>query len=252
MALFKNPQESHKHSLTVLNAIREYDTFLESLTVIADMGAGSGLDAEWFATLTTRDDNPEPLNYIVYAVDQNISQLEVDTQVIKNIIPQEGNFEDRIIPRTADLIWSHDSFQFARDPFKTLATWKNSMSVNGMLILSIPQTTYWDSRIGRLVVSVHNGQYFSYNLLNLMYMLAISGFDARDAFFYRDPDSPWLYAAVYASEEGPLDKNTTWYDLADRNLINDSVISSVNKYGYARLEDVVVRWFDKNYYQINN
>jgi hypothetical protein len=252
MALFKNPQESHEHSLKVLNALREYDTFLESLTVIADMGAGSGFDAEWFATLTTRDDNPEPLNYTVYAVDQNINQLEVDTQIIKNIIPIMGNFEDRVIPRQVDLIWAHDSFQFARDPFKTLANWKKTMSVNGMLVLSIPQTTYWDSRIGRLVVSNHSGQYYSYNILNLMYMLAISGFDTRDAFFYRDPSSPWLYAAVYASDDGPLDQHATWYDLAERYLINDSVIASVNKYGYARLEDVIVRWFDKNYYQINN
>jgi SAM-dependent methyltransferase len=252
MALFKNPHESHEHSLKVLNSLREYDTFLESLTVIADMGAGSGLDAEWFAKLTTRDENPEPLNYIVYAVDQNIKQLEIDTTIVNNVIPMEGNFENRVIPRQVDLIWAHDSFQYAFDPFKTLAEWKKTMSVNGMLVLSIPQTTYWDNRTGKLVVSNHSGQYYSYNVLNLMYMLAISGFDTRDAFFYRDPDSPWLYAAVYASENGPLDKHATWYDLAERYLINDSVMASVNKYGYARLEDVVVRWFDKNYYQINN
>ena len=252
MALFKNPQESHAHSLTVLNTLREYDTFLESLTVIADMGCGAGLDAEWFATLTTRDDKPEPLNYVVYAVDQNIKQLEIDTKANKNIVPMEGNFESRIIPRQVDLIWAHDSFQFARDPFRTLSEWKKTMSVNGMLILSIPQTTYWDSRIGKLVVGVHSGQYYSYNILNLMYMLAISGFDTRDAFFYRDPNGPWLYAAVYASPDGPLDQHATWHDLAERYLINDSVINSVNQYGYARLEDVVVRWFDKNFYQITN
>ena len=39
---------------------------------------------------------------------------------------------------------------------------------------------------------------------------------------------------------------------AERQLINDSIINSVNKYGYARLEDVVVSWFDKNLYQITN
>lgn len=252
MALFKNPIESHAHSLKVLNTLREYDTFLESLTVIADMGAGAGLDAEWFATLTTRDDDPTPLNYIVYAVDQKIDKLEIDTNLYPNLKPMEGNFEERVVPRQVDLIWSHDSFQYARDPFKTLANWKNTMSVNGMLVLSIPQTTYWDSTVNRLVISQYNGQCYSYNLLNLMYMLAISGFDTRDAFFYRDPDSPWLYAAVYASSDGPLSRNTTWEELAERYLVNDSVVDSVNKYGYARLEDVVVRWLDKDYYQITN
>jgi SAM-dependent methyltransferase len=252
MGLFKNPQASHEHSLKVLTALREYDTFLESLKVIADMGAGTGLDAEWFATLTTRDDEPAPLNYLVYAVDQNINQLEIDTKEIKNITVMEGDFEERVVPRQVDLIWSHDSFQYARDPFKTLSNWKKTMSVNGMLVLSIPQTTYWDNQTNRLVISHYNGQCYSYNLLNLMYMLAISGFDCRDAFFYRDPDSPWLYAAVYASDNGPLDRYTTWEELAERYLVNDSVIDSINKYGYARLEDVVVRWLDKDFYRISN
>lgn len=251
MAQFKNAHDSHAHSLKILNTLREYDTFLESLTVVADMGCGTGLDAEWFATLTTRDENPEPLNYIVYAVDQHINRLEVDTKKLTNIVPMEGNFEERIVPRQVDLIWAHDSFQFARDPFKTLASWKSTMNVNGMLVLSIPQTTYWDSHRGRLIVSNH-GEHHSYNLLNLMYTLAISGFDTRDAFFYRDIDSPWLYAAVYASEHGPIGYNASWHELAERWLVNDSIIDSINKYGHARLEDVVVRWLDKDYYQINN
>ena len=87
MAQFKNAHDSHAHSLKILNTLREYDTFLESLTVVADMGCGTGLDAEWFATLTTRDENPEPLNYIVYAVDQHINRLEVDTKKLTNIVP---------------------------------------------------------------------------------------------------------------------------------------------------------------------
>jgi SAM-dependent methyltransferase len=252
MALFKNQYESHAHSLTILNTLREYDTFLESLSVIADMGCGAGLDAEWFATLTTRDDDPEPLNYGVYAVDQHINRLEIDTKQLKNIIPIEGNFEEHIIPTKVDLIWAHDVFQYSKDPFKCLAQWKNILNDNGMLLLSIPQTTYWDSRIGQLVVSSQNHQYYSYNLLNLMYILAISGFDTKDAFFYREPDTPWLYAAVYASEYGPLTQQATWHDLAERNLVNESVVASISKHGYARLDDVVVRWLDKDYYQISN
>lgn len=83
-------------------------------------------------------------------------------------------------------------------------------------------------------------------------MLAISGFDCRDAYFYRKEASPWLYAGVYASGHDPLPAHATWYDLAERNLINDTLINSVNKYGHARMEDIVVSWFDKNLYQISN
>lgn len=250
MASFKNSQLSHEHSLGILNSLVEYDSFLDSLQVIADMGCGSGLDSLWWAGLTTRDDPPEPRNYLVYAVDQNTALLEPGIKNSNNLRIIQNNFEEQCLPRKADLIWAHDSFQYSRNPFKCLSAWKNSLNENGMLLMVIPQTTYMENN--RLVVSNYNHQYYSYNLLNLTYMLAISGFDTRDAFFYREPNSPWLYAAVYASHHDPVPANASWYDLAERGLINDTLIASVNKYGYARLEDVVVRWLDKDFYRINN
>jgi SAM-dependent methyltransferase len=251
MALFKNAYASHEHSLEILNMLYGYDTFLDNLQVIADMGCGRGLDVEWWATLETRDDPPEPHNYRVYAVDQDIDQIEPDILANnKNIVPLKGDFEGRIVPREVDLIWAHDSFQYARNPLQCLASWKSTLNQNGMLVIAVPQTTYLQNN--RLVIRNHSHQYHSYNMLNLMYMLAVSGFDCRDAYFYRKENSPWLYAGVYASEHDPLPEHATWYDLADRNLINDSVKNSVDKYGYARLEDVVVSWFDKNLYLISN
>ena len=250
MALFKNAYDSHEHSLEILNMIYGYDSFLDNLSVVADMGCGAGLDTQWWATLMTRDNPPEPHNYLVYAVDQNINQIEPAVLALDNVVAIEGNFEERVIPRNVDLIWAHDTFQYARDPFKCLATWKSTMTVNGMLVMAVPQTTYMYNN--RLIVSNYSNQYYSYNILNLIYMLAISGFDCRDAYFYRKENTPWLYAGVYASEHDPLPEHATWYDLAERNLINDSMINSVNRFGYARLEDVVVSWFDKNLYQIRD
>lgn len=252
MALFKNQYDSHAHSLTVLNLLTEYDSFLDSLEVIVDMGTGSGLDAQWWATQTTRDDPPEPRNYIVYAVDQDTSKFEQGIVTLPNVKILQGNFEERLLPRKADLIWAHNCFQFSRNPLTCLAAWKQSLNLNGMLVMAVPQTTYWDNNYNKLVVSNHNYQYYSYNVLNLMYMLAISGFDCKDAFFYREPNSPWLWAGVYASNSEPLGENASWHDLIDHGLINDSVVDSINRYGYARLEDVIVRWFDKDFYQINN
>lgn len=250
MGLFNNSYESHQHSLKVLNLLREYDTFLESLSVIADIGCGCGLDTKWWAELTTRDTTPEPLNYLVYAVDQNIKQVEQDVLQLKNVTPVHGNFEDRIIPRQVDLMWAHDVLQYAKDPFKCLATWKSTMNVNGMLILSIPQTTY--IKDNRLVVTSHSGQYYNYNLLNLMYMLAVSGFDCRDAYFYREQNSPWLYAAVYATQNPPFEERPSWFELADTKLVNESVINSLNKYGYVKLDEILVCWMDKENYFIKD
>jgi SAM-dependent methyltransferase len=251
MALFSNAYYSHQHSLEILNLIYGYDSFLDSLTSIADMGCGAGMDAQWWATLETRDNPPEPRNYKVYAVDRDTSQIEPDVlSANPRIIPIEGNFEDRIVPVNVDLIWTHDSFQYSKDPFNCLATWRNTLNENGMLVMAIPQDTYMLNN--RLVVASHNNQMYSYNALNLMYMLAISGFDCKDAYFYRKENTPWLYAAVYASPHRPLDRNSTWYDLAERQLINSSVIDTINKYGYAKLQEIVVTWLDKNFYQITN
>jgi SAM-dependent methyltransferase len=252
MGLFRNPEYSHEHSLSILNTLVEYDSFLDNLSVVADMGCGSGLDARWWATLESRDDPPEPRNYVVYAVDRNIKQIDYDTSEYKNLIVLENDFEATPIPRKVDLIWSHDSFQYARDPIKCLAGWKRILQENGMLVMAVPQTTYLDETIGQWVVSNHNYQYHSFNLLNLIYMLAMAGFDCNDAYFFRQPNSPWLFAAVYASQHAPIEPPASWYDLAERGLVNESIMNSLNKYGYVRLEDVVVRWLDKNWYQISN
>jgi ubiquinone/menaquinone biosynthesis C-methylase UbiE len=64
-----------RHSLKILNQLREYDSFLDSLKTIADMGCGTGEDIEWWATLMTRDDPPKPYNYKCFAVDRDDSKL---------------------------------------------------------------------------------------------------------------------------------------------------------------------------------
>mgnify|MGYP003704878173 CR=1 FL=1 len=94
--MFKNPQESHEHSLDVLKMLYEYDSFLDSLKVIADMGCGSGLDVEWWAKLTTRDEPPDPHDYLVYAVDRDTSKIEKELLIYN--LDKEKN-DNRPIPR---------------------------------------------------------------------------------------------------------------------------------------------------------
>ena len=246
---FKNAQASHEHSRQVLDLLYEYDSFLDSLSVVADFGCGAGLDSAWWAGLQTRDDPPEPRNLIVYAVDQNISQVDQRARYLHNVKPIEANFEhDHVIPRPCDLLWAHDSFQYCLNPIQTLRYWNQQINHNGMLVLSIPQNIF--SQYNRLQTRSYNGIYHNYTLVNLMYMLAVSGFDCRDAYFYKEANDPWLYAAVYKTSD-PLDaKTTNWYTLAEQNLINDSTIASLNAHGYVRQEDLIVTWLDKDFYRI--
>ena len=66
---FRNAEESHAHSLQTLQILEQYADFLESVGTVADMGCGEGLDLEWWATRTTQEDNPQPLNIKCTGID---------------------------------------------------------------------------------------------------------------------------------------------------------------------------------------
>jgi SAM-dependent methyltransferase len=251
MEQFKSPYQSHDHSRQILDLIYGYDSFLDSLSVVADLGCGHGLDTEWWATLETRDDPPEPHNYKVYAVDIDLSNLDPEIRNHRNVEVMEADFTAELFktPEKVDLLWCHDSFQFVTNPLQTLKTWNNTISDNGMMILSIPQFIHY--KYNRLMNISMNGCYYNYNIVNLMYMLAVNGFDCRDAYFYKDMNNFWLYAAVYKSGEPPMDpRSTSWHTLIEKGLVNDSVETSINKYGYVRQEELLTTWLDKDFYRI--
>jgi hypothetical protein len=249
MDAFNNGRESHEHSLRVLEIISCYDSFLDSLSVVADMGCGSGEDISWWATLETRDDPPVPYNYTCYAVDKDIKQLSNDLP--ENVIKLEGNFEDRIIPRTVDLMWSHDSFQYAINPLQTLKNWNAQMSVNGMLVIIVPQTSNY--QYNRFVNRVYDGCFYQYNVCNLLYMLAVNGFDCKDSYMYKAPNDPWIHLAVYKTDVAPMDPATTrWYDLVEKGLLHESLVASINKHGHLRQEDIILPWLDKDWYFVKD
>jgi SAM-dependent methyltransferase len=245
MNQFRNIYESHEHSQSILKLLYEYDSFLDSIKVIADMGCGSGLDLNWFATLYTRDTPPEPRNYICYAVDKDTQQIDPAVLESSNIMVMQGDFNERIVPRQVDLLWSHDSFQYCIDPLKTLRVWNQTMNTNGMLVLSLPQHQTYE--YNRIQTRSYSGCYYHYNVCNLIYMLAVSGFDCRDCYVHMDQNNPWMNFAVYKNSE-PLDPaTTTWHDLIDQRVVNDSVANSVNKFGHVRQEDLIFNWLDRDW-----
>jgi trans-aconitate methyltransferase len=251
MDQFKNAHASHEHSLEILDLVYLYDDFMDSLGTVADMGCGHGLDINWWATAMTRDENPEPHNYVCYAVDRDIKKLSHDVAALPNVHPIQGDFEERILPREVDFLWCHDAFQYATNPLQTLKVWNESMNVNGMAVITIPQHQGYN--FNRMVVRSMNGCYFNHNAVSMMYMLAVNGFDCKDAFFLKKDNNPWLSIAVYKSDIAPMDpKTTTWYELVEKNLVNDSVIESVNKYGHVRQEDLLFTWLDRDFHYIKD
>ena len=243
---FRNTEESHAHSLEILNQLYEYDDFMESINTLVDLGCGSGLDLEWWATRTTRDERSIPLNIRCVGVDQTES-LPL-AKKYSNITFQRGNFETTDwIPRKTrfDVLWAHDAFQYVTKPFDTLKIWHNAAEQDSMLIITVPETV----TINRRSISYiqPSGCYYHHSIVSLMHMLAVTGWDCASGFFRKRVGNPWMDLIVYKNNIGPLDiSSTTWYNLAEKNLIPKSAQDSVNRYGYVRQEDLVLPWLDKS------
>lgn len=239
------PEHSHAHSLETLNALYEYDDFMSSIGTLVDLGCGPGDDLEWWATRTTRDDIPEPLNIKCVGVDI-LSELPI-ARKYPNITYQSKNFEDNIFApkKLFDVLWCHDAFQYAINPLATLIKWRDITSDGGMLSITIPQTT--NLIHGQHQCTQLNGCYYHYTLVNLIHLLAVSGWNCLDGFFLKRINEPWIHAIVYKSNHPPADPRTiTWYELADRKLLPESAATSVNKHGYLRQQDLILTWIDKS------
>lgn len=240
---FAHPEDSHLHSLQVLNRLYEYDDFMVSIKTVLDLGCGSGDDLAWWATRTTRDENPEPLNIRCTGVDL-VPKVDL-TKKYNNVLYQYVDFESDIAPTPQgfDVLWCHDSFQYAHSPVKTLSNWWHLASPGAMLYLAVPVT----QRIHRGQLDYHlpSGSYYHYTIVNLIYMLATAGWDCRSGFFKQAPMDSWIHAVVYKSTHEPQDpKTTNWHALSELKLLPESADRSVFAHNYLRQQDLVVPWLD--------
>lgn len=240
---------TERHSLKILNQLYEYDSFLDSIHTIADMGCGSGEDSLWWATLTTRDNPPVPHNYTVYAVDRDPGKL-AQVPNLPNIVKREKDFTELCLPIKVDFMWAHDSLQYATEPLATLRLWNSMLNVNGMLVICVPQHS--GVADNKYYSRSHSGCFYHYTPVNLLYMLAVNGFDCRDAYLLKQFNDSWLHIAVYKSSVEPKDpKTTTWYDLVDSGLLHTTLVNSINKHGYLRQEDIMYPWLDRENYFVD-
>ena len=240
---------TQRHSQHILNALHEYDSFLDSLQRVCDMGCGSGEDIAWWATLTTRDDPPIPHNYKCYAVDRDPVKL-AQIPDLPNIVKIERDFSESCLPTQVDLIWSHDSLQYSVNPLQTLRVWNEQMNVNGMLVLTVPMHTGVENN--NFYSRTHSGCYYHFTPTGLIYMLAVNGFDCNDAYLYKKFNDTWLHMAVYKSAVAPMDPATTsWAKLIDTGLLNPTVVNSILKWGHVRQEEILYPWLDRENYYID-
>jgi SAM-dependent methyltransferase len=244
--LFSSPLQSHQHSLQTLESLYEYDDFMSSVDTLVDMGCGEGLDLEWWATRSTRDDSKTPLNIRCTGIDV-VERLPMALKH-RNIVYQRQDFEKEPIhlhKKTFDVIWCHDSFQYVIDPFHTLNNWRNVLSPDGMMVLILPQST--NLEFNTQAFDQRDFCYHNWTLVSLIHVLAVSGFDCRNGYFLKNPEDPWLHAIIYRGQHQAFDpRSTSWYDLSMAGVLPESAVMGIKKHGYLRQRDLVLPWIDRN------
>ena len=242
--MFKTEQVLDRPSLGILNALYEYDDFMSSVETLADLGCGTGEDLKWWATRTTRDDAPIPLNIRCVGVDLEDQMGKI--KKLSNVSYQKTNFEEIIHPpakKLFDVFWCFDSFQYCINPIETLKKWRTIASDGSMLVISVPDTMIVKHR--QLAFSQPEGCYYHHTMVSLIHMLAVTGWNCNAGFFQKQTNDPWTHAIVYKSEHEPLDPRTTnWYQLSEMKLLPESAEQSVYAHGYLRQQDLVIPWID--------
>jgi len=242
--MFSISEQNSRPSLDILNALQEYDEFMESIDTLVDLGCGDGADIEWWATRVTREDVPKPLNIKCTGVDlidqlfaprthKNVSYLGTDFEQLTTAV---GN-------KKFDVLWCHDAFQYCIDPIGTLIRWRDITNDGGMLAITVPTTITTHHR--QLAFTQQSGCYYHHTMISLIHMLAITGWDCHGGFFLQKPNDSWIRAIVYKSEQESLDpKTANWHQLRELNLLPESAAESVNAHNYLRQQDLVLPWLD--------
>jgi SAM-dependent methyltransferase len=213
---------------------------MESIDSMCDVGCGKeSFDLGWWATREVDDDD------VVVPLDIKCTGIDIYDEILtkhNNITYIQQDFETPF-DEQFDVLWCHDSFQYALMPLLTLSNWYNMLAEGGMLALLVPSTT--NLEYNKLAFYQPNFHYYNYTLDGLIHMLSISGFDCEGGFFQQEPNNKWIKLIVYKSDIEPMDpRTTTWYDLADTGLLPKTGVDSINKYGYMKREDLVLPWLD--------
>lgn len=242
MNLFDSDSNSHKHSLRTLNHISKYEDYLFGVRTIYDMGSGSGLDANWWARLHYKsNDKLIPFNFNVVGVDYQKPIVKHYPNNLRFIKHDMEEYDEGI---QTDIIWSHDSFRFVMDPIKTLKAWHRQLNPNGMLCIITPQT--YNVTHGKAVVRTYSQNFYQWTITNLIYILAVCGFDLRDNRFWKEPNDPWLYLIAYKGENKPFDnpREANWYKLVERNCLPEDIVKSIKLFGYLKQETMRSHWIN--------
>ena len=238
-------------SHATLELLSQHHEFMESLKNIAVFGDCTGDDSAWWADYKLDPDDPETklkLNINIYN-SENVKIRNANKRSNMRFVKADWS-ETGAEPDSFELLWANNCLQKSTDPLSTLRHWWNILQEDGMLCLCVPQNNYIDD-LSRWQMNSYSGEYFNWNMINLIHCLAVSGFDCRDGHFKQTRHDPYIWAAVYKSSEQPMNpKKTNWYHLMEKQLTPHSLDNLIQSKGYVSYDALKVEWLDHSIYDL--
>lgn len=242
---FTSQQLAHEHSVkNILTELYQHNEFMESISNMVDLGCQTeAFDLQWWANAEINDDTHAPLGIKCTGVNI-LPKLNVKH---KGISFQRQNVQEfSQNKKTFDVLWCYDVLQYLTNPYQALANWWHVASQDAMLVIAVPQTTNLEFHMLEYNALMNHKHHFTMPML--IYMLAVNGWDCKSGFFKKGIGDPWIYAVVYRSDVEPMDPAVTnLYNLIeDTELLPESAVKSIEKYGMLRQKDLFLPWLDRS------
>ena len=121
-----------------------------------------------------------------------------------------------------------------------------------MLVIAVPESTFLQHNA--VIADQHSHDYHHWSLVSLIHHLAVNGWDCKDGFFKKERNNPWIYAVAYKQPNfQKLDyRTTTWFDLAEQELLPETAVNSLNQWNLVRQQDLKVMWLNKQIFDFRN
>lgn len=238
---------SHEHSLLTLNLLDQFDDFKISIKHMADFGCGKGLDLEFWANMHTWDEEGNPgrkLNFNCVGFDLH---AEDNVPSRKNIKYKNHDFNknDTIWSVPFDVVWCHNVMQTIYSPVEFLGKVNKAMATGSMLYLCVPSTvSMYQNRFQNYTPSQH---FNTFTVSQILYLLALNGFDVKDFYLQKEHFTDIIEVLTYKERE-PFDYKTSWYELADMDILNDNIKELVLRNNILSDQGLITKWLDGTTY----
>lgn len=235
-------KQSHEHSMQTLLLLNEFDDFKNSIKHMADFGCGKGLDLEYWGNMCENTENGPGryLNFNCVGFDLN---AELNKPSRKNIKYKnfDLNSDEPMWSVPFDVIWCHQVMQHIYSPVEFLGRINRNLSKGGMLYLSVPSTVNVQHHLFQNYTPP--AHYNTFTVTQIIYLLALNGFDVKDFYLQKRKFEDIIQVLVY-KERDPLPYDTSWYAMADMDILSDDIKEIVMKNGVLSDLGIVTTWLD--------